>query len=48
MTIQERQMAAVAMAVRKALHKLGLKGIRGSEFFGMKQAQREEDEREAA
>ncbi len=49
MTIQERQMAAVAMAVRKALYTLGLDKIRGGEFFGMKQrANATEEEREAA
>ena len=49
MSIHERQMAAVAMAVRKALYKLGLDKIRGGEFFGMKQrANATEEEREAA
>ena len=48
MTILERQVAAVTMAVRRALYKLGLNKIRRSEFFGMKQKKHTAEEREAA
>ena len=37
MNLQQRRIAAISMAVRKAIHTMGLAGIRRSEFFGMKQ-----------
>ncbi len=37
MNVQQRQIAPISMAVRKAIYAKGLAGIRRSEFFGMKQ-----------
>ena len=37
MTKLERQQAAISVAVRVALHKIGLSAISRSEFFGTKQ-----------
>ena len=48
MTLRERQVAAVTMAVRKALRLLGIATIKRGEFFGMKQKQLPEQERKAA
>ena len=48
MTLRERQVAAVTMAVRKALRLLGLATIKQGEFFGMKQKHVEQQERKAA
>ncbi|MDE0696147.1 MAG: hypothetical protein OXH76_09990 [Boseongicola sp.] len=42
MTTQDRQIAAVTMAVKRALYQLGFATIRSGEFFGMNQKKAEE------
>lgn len=48
MTMQERQEAAVSMAVHRALLKMGLASIKRSEFFGMKQQKQALELKDAA
>ena len=48
MTLRERQVAAVTMAVRKALRLMGLAAIKRGEFFGMRQRQLPKKEQKAA
>ena len=48
MTNQDKQIAAVSMAIKKALHKLGLAAIKSCEFFGMNQKKDKIEDRKAA
>lgn len=48
MTNQDKQIAAISMAIKKALHKLGLTTIKSYEFFGMNQKKKQAENREAA
>jgi len=47
MTKLDREKAAVSMAVRTALHKMGEYTIRNSEFFGMNQSNTQEEKQAA-
>ena len=48
MTDQNKQIAAVSMAIKRALHKLGFATIKSCEFFGMNQKKDQSEERKAA